>query len=87
MGHVVSLDLLRQLAYVIVGAEVGQNPTYNVETTTRTNTPPSVRVATPVFDGAKWDEKDQAGKHPTIQEILEWGVLVFLVFLVFLVRA
>jgi DNA-directed RNA polymerase subunit beta len=24
-----------------------------------------------VFDGAHWDEKDQAGKHPTIVEILE----------------
>ena len=25
----------------------------------------------PVFDGAHWDEEDQAGKHPTIQSILE----------------
>jgi DNA-directed RNA polymerase subunit beta len=27
-------------------------------------------VATPVFDGAKWDEEDRAGGHPTIQKIL-----------------
>ena len=25
--------------------------------------------ATPVFDGAHWDEEDDAGKHPTIQQI------------------
>jgi DNA-directed RNA polymerase subunit beta len=24
-----------------------------------------------VFDGAKWDEEDKAGKHPTIQQIFE----------------
>ena len=29
--------------------------------------PPSTLIATPVFDGAHWDEEDQAGKHPTIQ--------------------
>ena len=28
-------------------------------------------MATPVFDGAKWDEKEKSGDHPTIQEILE----------------
>ena len=28
-------------------------------------------MATPVFDGAKWDEAFDAGKHPTIQKILE----------------
>ena len=28
-------------------------------------------MATPVFDGAKWDEVEDAGKHPTIQKILE----------------
>ncbi|CAB4752865.1 unannotated protein [freshwater metagenome] len=27
-------------------------------------------MATPVFDGAQWDEDDQAGSHPTIQSIL-----------------
>jgi DNA-directed RNA polymerase subunit beta len=53
------------------GKDVGTPPAYNVETTTRTNTTPSVHVATPVFDGAKWDEEEDAGKHPTIQRILE----------------
>jgi DNA-directed RNA polymerase subunit beta len=55
----------------IDGEDVGTPPAYNVETTTRTNTTPSVHVATPVFDGAKWDEEEDAGKHPTIQRILE----------------
>ena len=27
-------------------------------------------MATPVFDGAHWDEEDRAGRHPTIQKIL-----------------
>jgi DNA-directed RNA polymerase subunit beta len=53
------------------GNDVGDAPIYNVESTTRTNTTPSVHVATPVFDGAKWDEVEDAGKHPTIQKILE----------------
>ena len=28
-------------------------------------------VATPSFDGAHWDEEEQAGKHPTIKNIFE----------------
>ena len=28
-------------------------------------------MATPVFDGAHWDEEEQAGKHPTIQTIFD----------------
>ena len=34
-----------------------------------TRTDPAVWVSTPVFDGAHWDEEDQAGRHPTIQQI------------------
>jgi len=41
------------------------------EAKTRPITPPAVHIATPAFDGAHWDEQDQAGKHPTIQHILE----------------
>ena len=41
-----------------------------IEKKTRPSTEPSVHVATPVFDGAHWDEEDRAGKHPTIQKIL-----------------
>ena len=40
------------------------------ETKTRPSTPPARHIATPVFDGAHWDEEDAAGKHPTIQKIL-----------------
>jgi DNA-directed RNA polymerase subunit beta len=36
---------------------------------TRPRTQPAAWVATPVFDGAHWDEVDDAGKHPTIQKI------------------
>ncbi|MDZ7674397.1 MAG: DNA-directed RNA polymerase subunit beta [Acidimicrobiales bacterium] len=51
--------------------DVGEPPAYNFETTTRPNTEPSVFVDTPVFDGAKWDEEYDAGRHPTIQKVLE----------------
>ena len=53
------------------GAKVGDEPIRGVENKTRTNTPPATLVATPVFDGAHWDEVEQAGKHPTIQSIFE----------------
>ncbi len=32
---------------------------------------PSVHIATPVFDGAHWDEEDDAGRHPTMRQIFE----------------
>lgn len=48
----------------------GQQPVRGTERKTRPSTSPAVHVATPVFDGAHWDEEDQAGKHPTIQKIL-----------------
>jgi DNA-directed RNA polymerase subunit beta len=41
------------------------------ETKTRPRTDPAVWVSTPVFDGAHWDEEDQAGRHPTMQTIFE----------------
>lgn len=53
------------------GHKVGDEPIRGVESKTRTNTPPATLIATPVFDGAHWDEEDQAGKHPTIQSIFE----------------
>ena len=49
---------------------VGAAPIRGTETKTRANTNPSVHIATPVFDGAHWDEDETAGKHPTIQSIL-----------------
>ncbi len=53
------------------GEKVGDEPVRGVEHKTRTNTPPATLIATPVFDGAHWDEVGQAGKHPTIQSIFE----------------
>ena len=52
------------------GQQEGNDPIRGTERKTRPATPPAVHVATPVFDGAHWDEEDQAGKHPTIQKIL-----------------
>jgi DNA-directed RNA polymerase subunit beta len=50
--------------------EVGEAPLRGTETKTRTNTKASTLIATPVFDGAHWDEEYKAGKHATIQKIL-----------------
>jgi DNA-directed RNA polymerase subunit beta len=49
--------------------DVGDEPVRGTETKTRPSTAPSTLVATPVFDGAHWDETDATGKHPTIQDI------------------
>jgi DNA-directed RNA polymerase subunit beta len=38
---------------------------------TRPRTEPEVWVSTPVFDGAHWDEADDAGRHPTIKALFE----------------
>ena len=38
---------------------------------TRTRTEPAVWIASPVFDGAHWDEVEQAGPEGTIREIFE----------------
>ena len=38
---------------------------------TRPTTRAATLVATPVFDGAHWDEAGHSGQHPTIQKILE----------------
>jgi DNA-directed RNA polymerase subunit beta len=36
---------------------------------TRPRTEPAAWVSTPVFDGAHWDEVEDAGSHPTIQQV------------------
>jgi len=51
--------------------DAGSQPIRGTETKTRPTTTPATFIATPVFDGAKWDEVDRAGKHPTIQTLLE----------------
>ena len=53
------------------GKVVGDPPIRGTESKTRPNTKPSTFIATPVFDGAHWDEEEAAGKHPTIQSIFE----------------
>ncbi len=53
------------------GTKIGDEPIRGTETKTRPNTKPATFVATPVFDGANWDEKEKSLDHPTIQEILE----------------
>jgi DNA-directed RNA polymerase subunit beta len=52
------------------GEVVGQEPIRGTEAKTRPSTLPATFVATPVFDGAHWDESEDAGDHPTIKEIL-----------------
>jgi DNA-directed RNA polymerase subunit beta len=52
------------------GKHVGDDPVRGTETKTRPITPPSTFIATPVFDGAHWDEEEDAGAHPTITSIL-----------------
>jgi DNA-directed RNA polymerase subunit beta len=52
------------------GTAVGDEPIRGTETKTRPATTPSTFIASPVFDGAHWDEAEDAGVHPTIQTIL-----------------
>ncbi len=53
------------------GEAVGDEPVRGTEAKTRPATPPSTLIATPVFDGAHWDEQEEAGRHPTIRSIFE----------------
>ncbi len=53
------------------GEKVGEEPLRNNVNKTRPFTTPSTLVATPVFDGAKWDETELSGDKPTIQSIFE----------------
>ncbi|MFZ9274980.1 MAG: DNA-directed RNA polymerase subunit beta, partial [Ilumatobacteraceae bacterium] len=53
------------------GTRIGDEPVRGTETKTRPSTAPAKFISTPVFDGAHWDEVEQAGKHPTIVKILE----------------
>jgi DNA-directed RNA polymerase subunit beta len=52
------------------GKTVGAAPNRGTQSNT-TSTEPSTYIATPVFDGAHWDEAEKSGDHPTIQEIFE----------------
>jgi DNA-directed RNA polymerase subunit beta len=50
---------------------VGNGTVRGTESKTMPTTPPAVFISTPVFDGAHWDEEEEAGKHPTITQIFE----------------
>ena len=53
------------------GKVVGAEPIRGTESKTRPSTVPATHIATPIFDGAHWDEQEAAGDHPTIKAILE----------------
>ena len=56
--------------WTVGGGQVGEEPLRGTELKTRPATTPATLVGTPVFDGAKWDEVEQAGRHPTIKDLL-----------------
>ena len=64
------LGYCARYGWEIDGQQVGDDPVKGTETKTRPVTPPSVHVATPVFDGATWDERELAQDKPTIVDIL-----------------
>ncbi len=64
------LGYCARYGWEIDGKRVGDDPVLGTERKTRTVTPPSIHVATPVFDGATWDERDLAQGKPTITDIL-----------------
>ncbi len=64
------LGYCARYGWKINGEQVGDEPVRGTETKTRPVTPPSTHVATPVFDGATWDERDLAQGKPTIVDIL-----------------
>ncbi len=53
------------------GSSTPTSPARGNEQKTRPKTEPAVWISTPVFDGAHWDEKSEAGRHPTIKSIFE----------------
>ncbi|HEX4865013.1 MAG TPA: DNA-directed RNA polymerase subunit beta, partial [Acidimicrobiales bacterium] len=53
------------------GNDLAGEPVTGIEQKTRPVTEPAVHIATPVFDGAHWDEAEDAGRHPTIKRIFE----------------
>ena len=64
------LGYCARYGWEIDGVQVGDPPVKGTETKTRPVTPPSAHVATPVFDGATWDERELAQDKPTIVDIL-----------------
>ncbi|MGH9293126.1 MAG: DNA-directed RNA polymerase subunit beta, partial [Acidimicrobiales bacterium] len=52
-------------------AERNASTARGTETKTRPRTDPAVWISTPVFDGAHWDESEEAGQKPTIRGLFE----------------
>ena len=65
------LGYAARYGWSLEGESVGQEPIRGTEKKTRPVTPPATLIATPVFDGAHWDEIEGAGKHPTIKRIFQ----------------
>ena len=53
------------------GNGLARVPKRGTERKTRPRAEPAVHIATPVFDGAHWDEEAGAGRHPTMKRIFE----------------
>ena len=53
------------------GVESYQNGSELPKAKTSPRTDPAVWVSTPAFDGAHWDEEEEAGRHPTIRRLFE----------------
>ena len=68
---VAHLGYAARYGWSLDGESVGQEPIRGTEKKTRPVTPPATLIATPVFDGAHWDEIEGAGKHPTIKRIFQ----------------
>ena len=56
---------------VPVEEEAGSSGRTGANRKTRPRTIPATWVSTPAFDGAHWDEEDEAGGHPTIRQLFE----------------
>jgi DNA-directed RNA polymerase subunit beta len=54
-----------------VEPEAGTSGRGSAARKSRPRTEPATWVATPAFDGAHWDEEEDAGRHPTIRQLFE----------------
>ena len=64
------LGYCARYGWQIDGERVGADVSHQDALKTRPATAPAVHVATPVFDGATWDERELAQDKPTIVDIL-----------------
>jgi DNA-directed RNA polymerase subunit beta len=71
VGQVLESHLGYAARWGWVGNPDANEPIRGTETKTRPRTEPSTWVATPVFDGAHWDEEEKAGRHMTMKRIFE----------------